>query len=98
MHGNPDAYVLSDRWKAPAVRAQPYLLSAQEIDRFFTAAAQLQRTVPVALASSRVLHADALVRDANRGSPRSSRPSSVDLRDGHVDVLWSKGTAADVCP
>ena len=39
MTGIPDAYVLSDRWKAPIVAAHPYLLSRHEIDLFFAAAA-----------------------------------------------------------
>ena len=39
VHGHRDAYVLSDRWKAPFVPAHPYLLSRAEIERFFTAAA-----------------------------------------------------------
>jgi hypothetical protein len=32
MSGIPDAYVLSDRWKAPFVAAHPYLLSQNEIE------------------------------------------------------------------
>ena len=40
-HGHTDAYVLSDRWKAPVVPAHPYLLSREEIEAFFAAAAPL---------------------------------------------------------
>ena len=65
-NGTTDAYVLSDRWKAPIVAARPYLLTRCEIELFFGAAAQIQTTVPVAMASGRVLHADALVRASDR--------------------------------
>ena len=44
--GASDAYVLSDRWKAPFVAPHPYLLSPAEIDLFFTAAAQHCRRSP----------------------------------------------------
>jgi hypothetical protein len=46
MNGIPDAYVLSDRWKAQIVAAHPYLLSRREIELFFTAAAQIQTPCP----------------------------------------------------
>ena len=39
--GHDDACVLSDRWKAPFIPPRPYLLSRQEIEQFFTAAAAL---------------------------------------------------------
>jgi hypothetical protein len=45
-HGNSDAYVLSDQWKAAFVPAHPYLLSTQEIERFFAAAARLDAQSP----------------------------------------------------
>ena len=34
-HGQREAYVLSDRWKAPVVPAHPYLLHSDEIEAFF---------------------------------------------------------------
>ena len=40
-HGQRDAYVLSDRWKAQRLAAHPYLLSRDEIEAFFAAAATL---------------------------------------------------------
>ena len=46
VHGHRDAYVLSDRWKAQFVPAHPYLLSTQEIERFFVAAACVQAQSP----------------------------------------------------
>ena len=45
-HGQRDAYVLSDRWKAQRLAAHPYLLSRDEIEAFFTAAATLSTTSP----------------------------------------------------
>src|SRR5260370_12332257 len=44
--GASDAYVLSDRWKAPFVPPRPYLLSARQIELFFTAAAAFQSQSP----------------------------------------------------
>ena len=90
MHGDTDAYVLSDRWKASAVRAQPYLLSAQEIERFFTAAAQLHAQSPwrwQAVAFFTLMHSCGM----RTGEVRLLSPDCVDLGEGHVDVLWSKG-------
>ncbi|MFF2027341.1 hypothetical protein ACFVW2_36925, partial [Streptomyces sp. NPDC058171] len=45
-NGNADAYILSDRWKAAVVPTRPYLLTAEEIDAFFTAAVWLKATSP----------------------------------------------------
>ena len=69
VQGNTDAYVLSDRWKAPVVPARPYLLSAAGDRPVLLGSSAASRPVPVAMASGRVLHADALLWDANRGSP-----------------------------
>jgi site-specific recombinase XerD len=44
--GHDDACVLSDRWKAPFIPPRPYLLSRQQIDAFFTAAATLDTSSP----------------------------------------------------
>ena len=59
-----------DRWKAPFIPPRPYLLSRQEIDAFFTAAASAADQLAVAMAGGGVLHADALVRAADRRDPR----------------------------
>ena len=88
--GNPDAYVLSDRWKAPFVPAHPYLLSAAEIEAFFTAAARLTAPSPwqwQATAFFTLMHCMGL----RTGEVRALRCEHVDLRRRHVDVLWSKG-------
>jgi hypothetical protein len=45
-HGQRDAYVLSDRWKAAVVPAHPYLLSTYEIEAFFATAATLNAASP----------------------------------------------------
>ena len=45
-NGATDAYVLSDRWKAPFVAPRPYLLTRREIELFFTAAAQIEAQSP----------------------------------------------------
>jgi hypothetical protein len=44
--GHPNAYVLSDAWKASFVPAHPYLLTTDEIERFFAAAARLESRSP----------------------------------------------------
>lgn len=46
MNATPEAYVLSDRWRAPIVAAHPYLLTRREIELFFDAATQLQTHCP----------------------------------------------------
>ena len=68
--GDTDAYVLSDKWKAPFVPARPYLLSKREVEAFFAAAARLDATSPWRWQARRILHADALVRDQDRRGPR----------------------------
>ena len=46
VHGDPGAYVLSNAWKALFVRAHPYLLTAEQIHRFFTAALDVRAASP----------------------------------------------------
>ena len=45
-HENTDAYVLSEHWKAPFVPAHHYLLTRDEIELFFAAAAHLHASSP----------------------------------------------------
>lgn len=95
--GNADAYVLSDRWKAPVVHAHPYLLRAQEIDRFFSAAAQLHAQSPwrwQTVAFFTLMHSCGM----RTGEVRLLSPEAVDLREGHVDVSWSKGNRSRRLP
>ncbi len=97
VQGNTDAYVLSDRWKAPVVRARPYLLSAQAIDRFFSAAGRLHAQSPwrwQAVAFFTLMHSCGM----RTGEVRLLSPEAVDLREGHIDVLWSKGNRSRRLP
>lgn len=89
-NGNADAYVLSDRWKAAFVPAHPYLLTAGEIDTFFTAAAQLNAASPwqwQATAFFTLMHSMGLRTCEVRGL----LVEHVDLAGRHIDVVWSKG-------
>jgi integrase len=95
--GNSDAYVLSDRWKAPVVHAQPYLLSGQEIERFFCAAAQLDAASPwrwQAVSFFTLMHSCGM----RTGEVRQLSPEAVELREGHIDVKWSKGSRSRRLP
>lgn len=90
MNGIPDAYVLSDRWKAPIVAAHPYLLSRREIELFFAAAAQIQTPCPwrwQAVAFFTLMHSCGL----RTGETRALQTGQVDLDAGHIDIIWSKG-------
>jgi len=96
-HGNSNAYVLSDQWKASVVPAHPYLLTRQEIERFFTAAAQLQAHSPwqwQAVAFFTLMHSCGL----RTGEARLLPSDRVDLRDGHIDILSSKGNRSRRLP
>jgi integrase len=89
-HGHTDAYVLSGRWKAPFVPARPYLLSREEIERFFAAAAHLDTSSPwrwQAVAFFTVMHSCGL----RTGEARALLTEHVDLRTGHLDIIDSKG-------
>jgi integrase len=96
-HGNTDAYVLSDRWKAAFVPAHPYLLTAQEIERFFAAAARLDAQSPwrwQGVAFFTLMHSCGL----RTGETRLLPPDRVDLCEGHIDVVWSKGNRSRRLP
>ncbi len=68
--GHDDACVLSDRWKAPFIPPRPYLLSRQQIDAFFTAAATLDTSSPWRWQAPAFFTLMPLVRAANRRNPR----------------------------
>jgi integrase len=96
-HGNSDAYVLSDQWKTAFVRAHPYLLTMQEIERFFAAAARFGAQSPwrwQAVAFFTLMHSCGL----RTGETRLLPSDRVDLHDGHIDVLWSKGNRSRRLP
>jgi integrase len=95
--GASDAYVLSDRWKASFVPPRPYLLSAREIQLFFTAAAALQAQSPwrwQAVAFFTLMHSCGL----RTGETRALQAGQVDLDDGHIDIVWSKGNRSRRLP
>ena len=90
VHRDPGAYVLSDAWKAPFVRSHPYLLSREQIDRFFTAAASVTSNSPwewQAVAFFILMHSCGL----RTGEARALRCDDVDLDTGHVTIIESKG-------
>ena len=89
-NGTPEAYVLSDRWKAPFVAAHPYLLTGREIEVFFAAAAGLQTPSPwrwQAVAFFTLMHSCGL----RTGETRALQTGQVDLDAGNIDIVWSKG-------
>ncbi len=95
--GNTDAYVLSDRWKAPFVAATPYLFTAREIDQFFVAASQLEAQSPwrwQATAFFTLMHSCGL----RTGEARSLGVNDVDLDGRRIDVHWSKGNRSRRLP
>jgi integrase len=96
-HGNPDAYVLSDRWKASFLAAHPYLLSGQEIEAFFAAAAHLDADSPwrwQATAFFTLMHSCGL----RTGEARALLSEHVHLSDGHLDIVSSKGNRSRRLP
>jgi integrase len=97
VHGYRDAYVLSDRWKAQVVPAHPYLLSSQEIEAFFAAAATLNAHSPwrwQAVAFFTLMHSCGL----RTGETRLLRPEHVHLRDETLHVVSSKGNRSRRLP
>ncbi|MEO5744304.1 MAG: tyrosine-type recombinase/integrase [Terracoccus sp.] len=96
-HGNADAYVLSDRWKAGVVPAHPYLLSTEQIEAFFTAAAHLHAQSPwrwQAVAFFTLMHSCGI----RTGEARGLRTEQVDLPAGHLDIIWAKGNRSRRLP
>jgi integrase len=95
--GASDAYVLSDRWKAPFGPPRPYLLGSKEIELFFAAAAALQAQSPwrwQAVAFFTLMHSCGL----RTGETRALRAGHVNLDDGHIDIVWSKGNRSRRLP
>lgn len=96
-HGNTDAYVLSDRWKAPFVPAHPYLLTGDDIERFFAAAAHLRAASPwrwQAVAFFTLMHSCGI----RTGEARALLTEQVDLHAGHIDIISSKGNRSRRLP
>lgn len=96
-HGNESAYVLSNQWKAPFVPAHPYLMAGREIEAFFTAAAAFTAQSPwqwQTVAFFTLMHSCGL----RTGEVRSLPTGQVDLHNGHIDILWSKGNRSRRLP
>jgi integrase len=96
-HGHTDAYVLSDRWKAPMVPAHPYLLARHEIERFFAAAAHLDTSSPwqwQAVAFFTLMHSCGI----RTGEARALLAGHVDVGHRHLDIFWSKGNRSRRLP
>lgn len=90
VHGHTEAYVLSGRWKAPFVPSNPYLLSAAEIEAFFTAAAHLRAASPwawQAVAFFTLMHCCGI----RTGEARALATQDLDLRRRRIDIVSSKG-------
>ena len=88
--GHDDACVLSDRWKAPFRRPRPYLLSRQEIEAFFTAAATLDTWSPwrwQAPAFFTLMHSCGL----RTGETRALKTAHVDLQRADIDIVSVQG-------
>ena len=95
--GHPDAYVLSDKWKAPTVQAHPYLLAQRQIEAFFNAAARLDTSSPwrwQAVAFFMLMHSCGL----RTCEARRLLAGHVDLPGQHIDVAWSKGNRSRRLP
>lgn len=89
-HGHSEAYVLSQRWKAPFVPAHPYLLSRAEIEAFFVAAAHVRAASPwawQAVAFFTLMHCCGL----RTGEARALGTQDVDLARRRIDIIGSKG-------
>ena len=95
--GHDDACVLSDRWKAPFSPPRPYLLSRQADRSVLHRGGDAGHLVAVAMAGPGILHADALVRAADRRNPRpedrARGPAAPD-----IDIVWSKGNRSRRLP
>lgn len=89
--------MLSDRWKASFVAAHPYLLSGQEIESFFAAAAHLDAASSwrwQATAFFTLMHSCGL----RTREVRALLSEHVHLSDGHLDIVCSKGNRSRRLP
>ncbi len=97
INGNENAYVLSDEWKAKRIRIQPYLLSQEEVRRFFDAAARLDSISPwrwQGLGFFALMHSCGL----RTCEVRRLAVNDVNLGEGSIDVHWSKGNRSRQLP
>lgn len=97
IHGNENAYVLSDQWKARFLRPQPYLLTQAEISRFFATAARLETRTPwkwQGLAFFALMHSCGL----RNCEVRRLQRNDVNLTERFIEVNWSKGNRSRRLP
>ncbi|MGP5073500.1 tyrosine-type recombinase/integrase [Arthrobacter rhombi] len=90
LNGDEDAYVLSDQWRSCIVRSRPYLLTNEEITRFFDAATRLDTRTPwrwQGAAFFALMHSCGL----RTCEARRLTTQDVNMASGSIDVLWSKG-------
>lgn len=88
-HHDPGTYVLSEQWKASYVPARPYLLSAAEIEAFFTAARSLDCGSPwrwQARVFFTLMHSCGL----GTGEARNLRPEHLNLPARCIDVVATR--------
>jgi len=88
--GDPDAYVLSDRFGRVRPRPTPYLLSAAEIDAFFDATAEFDYPEPWPW-QAKAFFGAMLALGLRTCEARRLARTDVDLAAGTVDISWSKG-------
>ncbi len=97
INGEENAYVLSEQWRARTVRPQPYLLTREEIARFFQEAAKAEAPFPwncQSLAFFALMHSCGM----RTCEVRRLAPDDVKLADGYIDVCWSKGNRSRRLP
>src|SRR5258708_17851029 len=83
--------------ESPFVSPRPYLLAAREIELFFKAAATLRSQSPwrwQAVAFFTLMHSSGL----RTGEARALQAGQVNLDDGHIDIVWSKGNRSRRLP
>ncbi len=96
-HSHPEAYVLSEQWRAGFHRPQPYLLSQSEITDFFTAAEHLNNSTPwqwQATAFFGLMHSCGL----RTCEVQRLAVEDVDLEGKVLNILWSKGNRSRRIP
>lgn len=95
--GNVEAYVLSDQWRVGNVRPQPYLLTNEEVTRFFDAAPRLEIRSPWRWQGSAffaLMHSCGLRTCEVLGL----MPDDVNLDEGTISIRWSKGNRSRQLP
>lgn len=90
MNGHPDAYVLSEDFKAKMVRVTPYLLDSTEIEAFFDAAAEYSPPSPMSW-QAKCLFGLMYSCGLRTCEAMRLRREDVDFSSNHIDIMWSKG-------